>query len=175
MTLTHRSVAWVLAVPLGATWAIMKTDGDTQAWARKTARYILVYVAFFMAIVCLWVPFLDNDIGERWFGTYFYWLLPLPILTMVLFALLIRALVRNHETSPFLYSIGLFFLGYLGLGASLWPRVVPHDVTIWQAAAAPESLSLLLVGTVIMLPVVLGYTAWCYYVFRGKAGHEHLY
>lgn len=160
---------------LGATWLIMKTDGPLQDWARRAARYIVVFVALFMGLVCLWVPFLDNDIGARWFGPYFFWLLPLPVLSIALLVTLVRALARGGEYAPFLCAAGLFLCGYLGLAASLWPHVVPHSITLRQAAAAPESLSLLLVGAVIMLPVVLGYTAWCYYVFRGKVTHEPLY
>lgn len=162
-------------VLLGATWLIMKTDGETQEWARKAASYILIFVAFFMGLVCLWVPFLDNDIGARWFGDYFVWLLPVPLATGALFIMLVRGLAQKREYAPFLCTAGLFVLGYIGLGVSLWPRVVPYDVTLWQAAAAPESLSLMLVGVVIMLPVILGYTAWCYYIFRGKVSDEHAY
>lgn len=161
---------------LGATWLIMKTTDETQAWARMAARYILIFVAFFMALVCLWVPFLDNDIGARWFGDYFKFLWPIPLATAAVFTMLVRSLANEHsEIKPFLCSIGLFLLGYAGLAVSLWPTVVPHSVTLWQAAAAPASLSLLLVGAAIMLPVVLAYTAYCYYVFRGKSSHEPMY
>jgi cytochrome d ubiquinol oxidase subunit II len=88
---------------------------------------------------------------------------------------LIVSIINNFETSPFLLSIWLFFLNYLGLAISLWPWVIPYQVTIWEAAATSESLSLLLVGTIIALPLVLGYTAYNYYVFRGKTTHEVLY
>jgi cytochrome d ubiquinol oxidase subunit II len=81
----------------------------------------------------------------------------------------------GKETRPFIMSIGIFLLGYLGLGISLWPWLVPYAVTFRQAAAAPESQSLLLVGTAVMLPVILAYTAYCYYLFRGKATHESAY
>jgi cytochrome d ubiquinol oxidase subunit II len=179
--LTGFSVMTGLAVTagyilLGATWIIMKTDGETRDWARKAARYILIFVALFMGLVCLWVPFLDNDIGARWFGPAFVWLMPIPAATAALFALLVRALARmKNDAVPFLCALGLFLMGYIGLAVSLWPHVVPFNVTLWDAAAAPESQSLLLVGAAVMLPVVLGYTGYCYYVFRGKASHEHTY
>lgn len=160
---------------LGASWAIMKTDGETQQWARKSASYILIYVALFMGLVCLWVPFLDNDISQRWFGPHFYLLLPIPLATAGLFILLMRSLAQKRETTPFLCTIGLFLMGYLGLGISLWPYNVPHVLTIHDTAAAPQSLSLMLVGTAIMLPIILAYTGWCYYIFRGKASHEASY
>lgn len=163
-------------VLLGATWLIMKTEGETQDWARRVAKYILLFVALFMGLVSLWVPFLDNDIHARWFDPdIFWWLLPIPVLTLACFVRLGVALAREEEYAPFLCSIGIFFFGYLGLGVSLWPYVVPFDVTLHQAAAAPESLSLLLVGAVVMLPVILGYTAYCYYLFRGKAPDDATY
>jgi cytochrome bd ubiquinol oxidase subunit II len=163
-------------VLLGATWLIMKSDGETQIWARRAAKYILLFVALFMGLVSLWVPFLDNAIHTRWFHpSFFFWLLPIPLLTLVFFVRLAVGLRRGDEYSPFLCSIALFFLGYLGLGVSLWPWIVPFKVTLAQAAAAPESLSLLLVGAVVMLPVILAYTAYCYYIFRGKAPHEASY
>lgn len=163
-------------VLLGATWLIMKTEGETQAWARRTAKYILLFVALFMGLVSLWVPFLDNSIHARWFSPdVFWWLLPIPVVTAICFARLAYGLFKDHEYAPFLCSLGLFFLGYVGLGVSLWPWVVPFEVSLRQAAAAPESLSLLLVGAVVMLPVILSYTAYCYYIFRGKAPDEATY
>ncbi len=166
---------------LGATWIFMKSDGELQHWARKTAKYVFLYVLAFMGVVSLWVPFLDNNIGERWFGgDNLYYLLPIPVVTGMLFVCLWKSLNKNNiggkqDYKPFLISLGLFLMGYIGLAISLWPAIVPYDVTLWQAAAAPESLSLLLVGTTIMLPIILGYTAWCYWIFRGKTDETHTY
>ncbi len=160
---------------LGATWLVMKTDGELQDWASRAAKYILIFVALFMGLVSLWVPQLDNDIHARWFDNLFYPLLPIPVITTALFALLIFSLRAGREILPFICSILLFVMGFIGLAVSLWPFAVPYDVTIWSAAAAPESLSLMLVGVVIMLPVILGYTGYCYYIFRGKVSDEHTY
>ena len=161
---------------LGATWLNMKTTDKTQIWARKCADYLLIFVGFFMGLVCLWVPFLDAELHQRWFqAPFIYYVWPIPLITGALYAGLIVSLMREKEVAPFLFSIGLFVMGYIGVAISLWPYIVPHTVTIDQAAAAPESLSLMLIGAVIMLPVILSYTAYCYYVFRGKAGHEPLY
>lgn len=161
---------------LGATWLVMKTEDETQVWARRSAQYILLFVALFMGLVSLWVPFLDARISARWFDPpVVFWLLPIPLATLALFVRLAVGLRRGDEYTPFLCSIGLFVLGYLGLGVSLWPWAVPFAVSFEQAAAAPESLSLLLVGAVVMLPVILGYTAYCYYLFRGKAPKEASY
>lgn len=161
---------------LGATWLIMKTEDTTQKWAREVASYVLGFVGIFMGLVSLTVPFLNDDIRELWFSLpNFLWLLPIPLTTMALFIGIWRGIAKGHEYAPFLCSIGVFVLGYLGLGISLWPWIVPFAFTFTQAAAAPTSQSLLLIGAVVMLPVVLGYTAYCYYIFRGKTGHESLY
>lgn len=163
-------------VLLGATWLIMKTEGDLQAWVRKCAQYILIFVAIFMGLVSLWVPYLDNGIYMRWFSPHnFYWLLPIPAITAITFGLLIRSLVKKQEYAPFLYTAGLFVLGYIGLAVSLWPWIVPFEIALKDAAAAPESLSLMLVGIVFALPVILGYTVYCHYIFWGKTDHESAY
>jgi cytochrome d ubiquinol oxidase subunit II len=160
---------------LGSTWLIMKSDGDLQIWARRTAKYIAGFVLIFMGIVSLWVPYLENDIHARWFGDLFLWLLPIPIVTAGLFATLFYALKAQKEYLPFISSILIFVMGFIGLAISLWPYTVPYEITIWDTAAANESLSIMLVGVVIMLPVILAYTAYCYYIFRGKASDEHSY
>ncbi|PZQ47250.1 MAG: cytochrome d ubiquinol oxidase subunit II [Micavibrio aeruginosavorus] len=164
---------------LGACWVFMKGEGDLQAWASKCAKYVFIYVLGFMGLVSLWVPFLDNDLDQRWFGgNNIYYLSPIPILTGILFFALWKAINMKGSSKhhiPFFLTLAIFLMGYLGLAVSLWPTIVPYDVTIWQAAAAPESLSLMLVGVVIMLPVILAYTGWCYYVFRGKTDDSHGY
>ena len=99
----------------------------------------------------------------------------MPVLSVLTVLLLWRGLAKGSEYQPFLLSLGIFLLNYIGLGISMWPWIVPFEVTLWQAAAAPESQSLLLVGTIVMLPLVLGYTAYCYYIFRGKSSHEATY
>jgi cytochrome d ubiquinol oxidase subunit II len=161
---------------LGATWLIMKTDGETQRWARKTASYIILFVSLFMGLVSLSMPFLNDDVRALWFSLpNFFYLLPMPLLSIFLVIWLWIDLRKEREYRPFFLSIGLFVLNYIGLGISLWPWVVPFEITIWQAAAAPESQSLLLVGTAIMLPLVLAYTGYCYYVFKGKSSDEAAY
>jgi cytochrome d ubiquinol oxidase subunit II len=123
----------------------------------------LIFVAVFMGLVSLWVPYLDNAIYIRWFNPHnFYWLLPIPLLSAAGFVLLVRSLIKQQEHAPFLYTAGLFLLGYIGLAISLWLWIVPFEITLKDAAAAPESLSLMLVGAVVARPVILGYTAFCH-------------
>ena len=161
---------------LGSTWVIMKTEEETQSWARKCSLYVLIYVLGFMGIVSLWVPFLNNQIFDRWFSwPNMFYFSPLPIISVFVSFYLIRTLTNGKEVTPFLLSILLFILAYIGLAVSLWPWVVPYSISVWEAAAASESLSLLSVGAAIMLPVVLIYTAYSYYIFRGKTSHESLY
>lgn len=154
---------------LGATWLILKTTGETQRWARECALYALIYVLGFVGLVSLWVPFTHEWIMQRWFSwPNMVWLLPFPLGFLVLAGLLAKWIKDKREAAPFFAVLGLFTLSYAGIGISLWPWIVPYEVTFWQGAAAPESQSLLLVGVVILLPVILGYTAYSYYVFRGK-------
>ncbi|MFZ2447440.1 MAG: cytochrome d ubiquinol oxidase subunit II [Syntrophobacteraceae bacterium] len=161
---------------LGATWLVMKTDGVTQEWARKCASYVLGYVGLFLAIVSISVPLMNAGVKELWFSLpNFFYLLPIPMVTAVLFIMIWSDLRKGGEYRPFFMSIGVFFTGYLGLGISLWPYLVPFAVTFREAAAAGASQSFLLVGTVVILPVVLIYTGFCYYLFRGKASQEGYY
>ena len=161
---------------LGSTWLIMKTEDMTQVWANKCAAYILAFVALFMALVSLSMPFLNTDIKNLWFSLpNFFILLPMPLLSALIVVLLWRDLKTGKERSPFFLSLGIFLMNYIGLGISLWPWLVPYEINFWKAAAAPESQSLLLVGTVIMLPIILTYTGYCYYIFRGKTSHETIY
>jgi len=161
---------------LGSTWLIMKTEDATQEWARKSAAYLMAFVGVFMGLVSLIMPFLNADVKKLWFSLpNFFLLLPMPLVSAGMIVLLWRDLHTQREIRPFFLSLGIFLMNYIGLGISLWPYLVPFEITFRQAAAAPESQSLLLIGTVLMLPLVLAYTAYCYYVFRGKSSHEAAY
>lgn len=161
---------------LGSTWLVMKTDGITQSWARKCAAYVLGYVGLFMVMVSISMPMMNAEVRNLWFSLpNLFYLLPIPVATAVCFLIIWHDLHRGGEIRPFFLSLGVFLTGYLGLGISLWPWLVPFAVTFRQAAAAPSSQSLLLIGTAVMLPVVLAYTVFCYYLFRGKAPCEGYY
>jgi cytochrome d ubiquinol oxidase subunit II len=154
---------------LGATWLVMKTEGTLQDWARTRARWSLFGVAAFIAMVSIWTPLTETRIAARWFTWPNVALLaPVPAVTAALAVLLWRSLARGGEAAPFFASMGLFLMCYLGLTISLFPYVVPHTVTLWDAAAAPQSQAFLLIGTVFLLPIILMYTGWSYWVFRGK-------
>ena len=122
-----------------------------------------------MAVVSLWTPLAFDRIYQRWFSLpNFLWLWPVPLLTALTALLLWRWLETGREVPPFLAAIAMFLLGYLGLVISSYPYIVPPSLTVWQTAAAPTSQMFMLVGTVALLPVVLGYTAFVYWLFRGK-------
>ena len=162
---------------LGSTWLVMKTEDITQEWSRKVGSYVLAFVGIFMTLVSMAMPFLDEQIKNFWFSLpNFYYLLPIPIITALLFILVWSDLHKTkHEYRPFLASMGIFLMGYLGLGISIFPWIIPFKYDLWQAATAGPGLSLMLVGVVPALPLILAYTGYCYYTFRGKTGHEHMY
>lgn len=154
---------------LGATWLVMKTEGALQVWAERVAMRLLFAVLFFIVVVSLWTALLDADIAARWFSWPNILLLaPVPLVTALVAFALYRALEARWEILPFLLAMGLFLLCYIGLGVSLFPYIVPRAFTIWQAAAPPPTLIFTLYGVVIMIPAVLLYTVYSYYIFRGK-------
>ncbi len=154
---------------LGAGWLILKTEGEVQAAARRQGRICLVGVLVSVGAVSLWTPFLSPAIYERWFTMpNILFLAPVPIATAAVALFTWRALASKAETSPFVGGIGLFVLSYTGIAISLFPMIVPYRFTLWEAAASERSQAFLLVGTLFLLPVILMYTGWSYWVFRGK-------
>ncbi len=154
---------------LGATWLILKTTGPLQEWAYLAARWLLLIVLAWIGLVSVWTPLTEPAVAARWFSLpNFLFLLPIPIVTLGVAVSLWHSLTRRRELAPFVLVVALFFLGFVGLAVSLWPYAVPRALTVAEAAAAPESQGFLLVGAVILVPVILGYTAFTYRIFRGK-------
>jgi cytochrome d ubiquinol oxidase subunit II len=154
---------------LGATWLIWKTEGELQSWAYRMATPLLLAVLGFVGAVSIWTPLMNPDIAARWFSwPNLAYLSPVPLVTALAAYTLYRALTRRREVVPFLLTMSLFLLSFLGLGISLWPHAVPPSITIWDAAAPPETQAFLIVGVGALIPVILAYTAFSYYVFRGK-------
>jgi len=122
-----------------------------------------------MGIISIWTPFLDPVFMERWFSSpSIYYVGIVPVLTFMLFVGLVLNLNSKRDNRPFVLTLGLFLTSYIGLGISIYPLMIPPSITIWQAAAPDESLRFLLVGALVLLPVIIGYTAYSYWVFRGK-------
>ena len=154
---------------IGACWLVMKTEGELQAWAHRKAVALTFGVAAFIAMVSLWTPFLQPRIRDRWFDwPNSLFLSPVPVITLGLFYWLLRSLKAKREAMPFLLALALFAMCYLGLGISILPMIVPYSVTLWDAASSPKSQAFLMIGTLFLLPIIIGYTGWSYWVFRGK-------
>jgi cytochrome d ubiquinol oxidase subunit II len=161
---------------LGATWLVMKTEGAVAERARDHAKIILLIVLIFMVLVSLWTPLAQPRIADRWFvlpNILYLW--PVPVVTALLAYGLWRALEKRHETTPFLAAVGLFLLGYLGLVISNFPYLVPPSLTVWQTAAAPSSQVFMLLGTLFLLPMILGYITFIFWIFRGKVREGESY
>jgi cytochrome bd ubiquinol oxidase subunit II len=154
---------------LGSTWLIMKTEGALQQRMRALARPISLILLVITGIVSLWTPLAHAEVATRWFtlpNTIFF--APVPILVLLTEWLILRMLARETHAAPFLLTLVLLFLGYSGLGISLWPNIIPPAISIRDAAAPPQSMGFVLVGALLIIPFILAYTAWSYYVFRGK-------
>jgi cytochrome d ubiquinol oxidase subunit II len=159
---------------LGACWLVMKTEHDLQAHARRLAKPILFAMLACIGIVSLWTPMMLPRIEQRWFSLpNFYWLSQVPLATLIVAWLCWNGLRKERTVQPFIAAIGLFLLAYIGLLVSNVPYLVPPVMTIVEAASAPESQRFLLAGTVFMLPVIIGYTVFVYWVFRGKVGEGY--
>jgi cytochrome d ubiquinol oxidase subunit II len=155
---------------LGACWLILKTEGQLQDWARRAAGISLIAVLAAIAGVSIWTPLVHPDIAQRWFRwPNIAFLSPVPIVTALIALAEWEALRRRHELTPFLGAIALFLMSFVGIAISLWPMIVPYRYTLWQAASSASTQAFLLIGTLFLLPVILMYTAWSYWVFRGKA------
>lgn len=158
---------------LGSTWLIIKTDGELQARMIALAKMLTLAVLGAIAVVSAWTPLAHTEIKARWLTLpNLYFFLPVPILVVLagwtMLYVLRRPLKSTLQAVPFVLALALLFLGYSGLIISLWPNIVPPTLSIWQAAGPPQSLGFTIVGALFIIPIILTYTAWSYYVFRGK-------
>jgi cytochrome d ubiquinol oxidase subunit II len=158
---------------LGACWLIWKTEGRLQADARRLARIAMPGLLIAIGAVSLATPFVERKYFERWFE--FPGLLvavPMPLLVLWISIALWWSIGRGRDWMPFVFALLLFLLTMAGLAISIWPDVVPGRVTIWEAAAPHNSQLFMLVGALVLIPIILAYTAFSYWVFRGKVGEE---
>ncbi|MDQ4087758.1 MAG: cytochrome d ubiquinol oxidase subunit II [Pseudomonadota bacterium] len=158
---------------LGACWLIWKTEGPLHEEARRFARLLAPALLLAIGAVSLATPLLEPQYFARWFDfPGLVVTLPMPLLVAVTAYALWRSLRRGRDWVPFALTLTLFGLSMTGLAISIWPDVIPGRVTIWQAAAPYESQLFMLVGAALLIPLILAYTAWSYWVFRGKVGDE---
>jgi cytochrome d ubiquinol oxidase subunit II len=154
---------------LGATWLVMKTEGPLREKSYQLSWWLLFAMLGAIAAVSIATPFLHVQYTQRWFSwPNIILTAPVPIAVAAVSALLLRALVNKWDYQPFFLSLALFALSYAGLGISIYPYIVPQSITIWQAAAPKSSQVFMLVGVAVLIPLILGYTSWAYWVFRGK-------
>jgi cytochrome d ubiquinol oxidase subunit II len=154
---------------LGAGWLILKTEGELQMFARRMGRIAFAGTLVAIAGVSIWTPLMNHAIALRWFSVpAIYYLAPVPLVTAALAWFEWRALTAHSEVMPFACAVGLFLMSYIGIAISLWPMIVPYHFTLWQAASSPSTQIFLLLGTLFLLPIILVYTGWSYWVFRGK-------
>ena len=160
-------------VLLGSTWLIWKTSGRLQEDARRFARIGTPLLLLAIAAVSLYTPFVEPKYFERWFDyPGLLVAIPMPIFVGVVALALWGTIRGNRDWLPFVLALALFLLTMIGLGISIWPDVIPGRVSIWEAAAPYQSQLFMLVGAVVLVPLILAYTAWSYWVFRGKVGEE---
>lgn len=162
---------------LGATWLVMKTGAGLQQRMRELGKTLTWMLLLVIGVISIWTPLSQPAVAQKWFSwPNFLWFSPVPVLVL-LCAVLLRRFLANPQSHamPFLLTLALVFLGYSGLGISLWPNVIPPSISIREAAGPPESLGFTLVGALFIVPLILGYTAWGYWVFRGKVRGDEGY
>ncbi len=176
---------------LGACWLIIRTEGALQDWAYKMAKISLPVVALFMGAISFWMLFLysdipyisagvegmtQEDIVSRWFtGPAFPYTMIMPAVFLLACLYAWRGLRKRYEAAPFICGMIIFIAGFAGLAISIWPNIVPPSIDLYEAAAHPSSQLILLVGALILLPVILGYVVYIYWIFRGKVRHGEGY
>jgi cytochrome d ubiquinol oxidase subunit II len=161
---------------LGATWLVMKTEGELRDEAYRLSWWLLFAMLAAIGAVSLATPFLDMEYARRWFAwPNIVLTAPVPIAVAGVTVLLLRSLANKQDYRPFFLTLALFGLSYAGLGISMWPYIVPRSITIWQAASPENSQIFMLFGVAVLVPMILGYTSFAYYVFRGKVKPESGY
>ncbi len=162
---------------LGATWLNMKTTGAVQERARGLAWSFALGTIGFIAIVSLFTPYLGTAYYERWFTwPNILFTAPVPVIVALLTYALFRSLrLHQHDHRPFLLVLVLFLVTFIGLGISMWPYIIPTKVTIWDAASPFKSQLFMFVGAAVLVPIILAYTAYAYWVFRGKMDPDQGY
>ncbi|MEI8659071.1 MULTISPECIES: cytochrome d ubiquinol oxidase subunit II [Vibrio] len=161
---------------LGSTWLIMKTEGELQQSMFRFANKTLLIMVAALIIISAWTPLAFPFVAERWFSIpNLYYLLPVPVITALACLKITNSLKKRRERSPFIMALIIVILGFAGLGISIWPNIVPPSISIWDAASPEISQSFMLFGAVLILPVILAYTFWSYYVFSGKVKEGESY
>ena len=156
---------------LGSTWLVLKAEGEVHRKALQFARISGLGTLLLIVVVSLWTPFLHEHFADKWFSwPDLLYVIPVPLLVLACAWSLFKGIRKGEGKQAYLSTVGIFVLSYIGLVISFFPYIVPSSVTLWEAAAPDESLHFLLVGTVVLIPMILIYTGYAYWVFRGKVG-----
>jgi cytochrome bd ubiquinol oxidase subunit II len=154
---------------LGATYLVIKTDGEVQKRSAQLARIAAAVMLAAAGAVTIWTPFLHPEVARKWFGLpSFFYFAPLPAVALFAFWMILRALRRGYEHAPFFWTLVIFLASFAGLAASLYPDIIPHAVTVQEAATSSKTLVFMLTGIGMLVPVMLIYNGYQYLVFRGK-------
>jgi cytochrome d ubiquinol oxidase subunit II len=158
---------------LGACWLNWKTDGETQKHARRLMRIWGPVTLACIFAVSASTPFLGAQYWERWFSMpRVLFTAQVPLVVAILTWRFVRSLRRNYDLAPFVITLAVFGVSFVGLGISIYPYLIPNSITLQMAAAPASSQAFMLVGAGVLVPLILAYTAWSYWVFRGKVAHE---
>ena len=158
---------------LGATWLVMKTEGDIATQMRNNAWWLGTATLVLIGLVSVLTPFQDGIYFQRWFSLPgSLWTMVVPVLMLALVWLFYTGLNDHRDLQPFVSALGFFVVSFVGIGISFYPMMVPPSITIWEAAAPDSSLAFALVGAAVLIPIILAYTAYAYWVFRGKMDPE---
>ncbi|CDG17674.1 cytochrome d ubiquinol oxidase subunit II [Xenorhabdus doucetiae] len=161
---------------LGCGWLVMKTEGHLQQQMSRVLRPLTLLMLAVIAIISIWTPLAHPTVAERWFSLpNLFFFMPVPLLVLGSSWQLLKASANSNHYTPFLTALLLIFMGFTGLGISIWPNIIPPFISYKEAASPPQSLGFMLVGALFIIPIILTYTFWSYYVFRGKISHEQGY
>ena len=161
---------------LGATWIVMKTNGDLQQKAYKWGLNTAILLIIAIAGVSVYLVSSFDNVAERWLtwpGSAGLWLVPFAL--AIIGGGLLNSLTKQQQGRPYLWALGVFLIAFVGFGASIFPYLIPFEITLWEAAGPDNSLAFLLVGAVILLPIIFAYTGYTYWVFRGKVSEQSGY
>jgi cytochrome d ubiquinol oxidase subunit II len=161
---------------LGSTWLIMKTEGYLQRRMIQITTPLAFLISAAIVTISIWTPLANADIANRWFSIpNFLYLSPVPVMVALSLYFLTRSLKMGKDSGPFLSALCVVLLGFIGLTISIWPNIIPPNISIWEAASPKQSQVFTLVGALPIIPMIIAYSTWAYYVFRGKVRHEDGY
>jgi cytochrome d ubiquinol oxidase subunit II len=161
---------------LGTSWAILKTDNPTKQWAKNIAKPLNFMLGLFVLMVSLKTPIQYPEIADKWFSLpNFFMLLPIPLIAIFCWLKIFDSLSRDKDSQPFIFTVTIFILSFVGLGYSLWPYIIVNNLTIWDLAAPAKSLQLVFITLMVSFPIVLGYTLFVYKLFKGKVLEKDSY